>query len=399
MKYLPIEKINTKLEECGQTLRVVYADKGIIKLNNSLILEDSNDIKVVYNRILKGKAIWSVNYDNIYLEQGIDAKVVKHCRSIITSEHLSNRFNIKKFNNILRTQNQKLRAVKITGKQVKLSNNMVLESERQVRLCKNHIMQGNIIWAQHFDKMYDNEDTIEIIQFELGTKLLNEGSSLGGINCQKLHGDNIAKYNLTGGAFFKKGNKPWNKGLNKSNNKVMKKLSENRKGSGNPMYGVSMSDDDKLKKSKMMKQKILDGNFTPNSNNRNTHWESTYNNKKYRSSWEALYQSIFPDDEFEKLRIKYIFEGKEYVYIVDFVNHNTKTATEVKPLELCENIKTKTKLAALKEWCLNREYKFILADKLYLIAHPKPKNMLLFDNKTKIKIEGLYEANKKNSDR
>jgi hypothetical protein len=73
-----------------------------------------------------------------------------------------------------------------------------------------------------------------------------------------------------------------------------------------------------------MKQKILSGEFTPNSNNRNTHWESTFNNNTYRSSWEALYQYFNQDAEYEKLRIEYNINNTAKIYIVDFVDHVNK---------------------------------------------------------------------------
>jgi hypothetical protein len=143
--------------------------------------------------------------------------------------------------------------------------------------------------------------------------------------------------------------------------------------------------------SKIMREKILSGNFTPNSNNRNTHWESFYKNKKYRSSWEALYQYFDSDAEYESLRIPYIFNGKSYIYIVDFINHKTKTVIEVKPQELINDKKTQKKIAAVKEWCNLNNYNFLLANKDYLTSNALPINLNDFDIKTQQKIKKLYE--------
>lgn len=90
------------------------------------------------------------------------------------------------------------------------------------------------------------------------------------------------------------------------------------------MFGVKLSDADRLKKSVIMKQLILNGKFTPNSNNRNTHWKSTYKGQAFRSSWEALYACLNETAEYETLRISYTLDDREFVYIVDFIDHDKK---------------------------------------------------------------------------
>lgn len=301
---------------------------------------------------------------------------------------------LEKFNNILVEYNQKLRAVSITGKEVKLSNGVCLTSEKDVRLCKRRVSKGHTVWKENFDKLYHKDVNV---RKEYEKRCRSKTSAQGGVNCQKKHGVTIAKHNLTcRTAGFKKGNKSWNAGLTKHTNKSIAKLSENRKGAGNPMYGKSHTEEYKKQQSIRVKQSILNGKFTPNSNNRNTHWDSYYNGKKYRSSWEALYQHFDPGAEYETLRIPYIFENKEFIYIVDFVNHKTKQAIEVKPKELIKDKKTQCKLQALKEWCKSNNYNFILADKNYFISQTIPKCFDNFDKKTQEKIQALYEVNKTN---
>jgi hypothetical protein len=146
----------------------------------------------------------------------------------------------------------------------------------------------------------------------------------------------------------------------------------------------------KLVNSTIMKAKILSGEFTPNSNNRNTHWDAEYNGKKYRSSWEAIYQSHYPDDLHEQLRIPYQFNGKEYIYIVDFVNYDTGIATEVKPRELCNDLKFIAKVNALKIWCSAHCFTFQLVDLAYLQLLAIPKNLQDFDQNTQTKILKIY---------
>lgn len=301
---------------------------------------------------------------------------------------------LEKFNNILEECNQTLRAEYISGKEVKLSNGVHLTSEKDVRLCKRRVVSGHVVWKTNFDFLYNKDKAIRE-QYE---KLCRSKTSVqGGIACQQQHGDKIIKHNLTcRTSGFKKGNRSWNTGLTKETNATLAQLSENRKGDKNPMFGKHHTAEYKKKQSQRVKEAIRLGKFTPNSNNRNTHWESFYNGKKYRSSWEALYHYFDPCAEYETLRIAYQFKNKEYIYIVDFVNHTTKTAIEVKPIELTTDIKTQCKLTALKIWCSNNGYTFILADKQFLLDKNKPKNLNLFDDKTKKKIDTLYETNKKN---
>lgn len=144
----------------------------------------------------------------------------------------------------------------------------------------------------------------------------------------------------------------------------------------------------KLKK--IMKKKILNGQFTPNSNNRNTHWDSSFNGKAYRSSWEALYQYHNPNDLHEKLRIKYMYKGKSHVYIVDFVNYETMIATEVKPKECCNDPKFMAKYKALRKWAKDNNFTARIVDMAFLKALPMPSSFQAFDNNTERKIRKLY---------
>ena len=139
-----------------------------------------------------------------------------------------------------------------------------------------------------------------------------------------------------------------------------------------------------------MKKKILNGQFTPNSNNRNTHWDSSFNGKVYRSSWEALYQYHNQNDLHEKLRIKYTYKGKSHVYIVDFVNYETMIATEVKPKECCNDPKFMAKYKALLKWAKDNNFTARIVDMAFLKALPMPSSFQAFDNNTERKIRKLY---------
>jgi hypothetical protein len=67
------------------------------------------------------------------------------------------------------------------------------------------------------------------------------------------------------------------------------KLSISRKGSGNPNWGKSPSLESREKQSSTLKTKILNGEYTPKSNNRLTHYNIIHNNKTFRSSWEVIF--------------------------------------------------------------------------------------------------------------
>ena len=144
---------------------------------------------------------------------------------------------------------------------------------------------------------------------------------------------------------------------------------------------------------RMMNERILSGAFTPNSNNRNTHWESCYNGKRYRSSWEAIYQSFNPDDLYEQLRIVYTINGNQKIYILDFINHTSKVVTEVKPRELCNGEVFDSKMQAINEWCSANGYRFQLVDLDFLKSLKFDRSMLdKFDNNTQRKILKIYET-------
>jgi hypothetical protein len=302
------------------------------------------------------------------------------------------RFDIEQFNRILKEHNQQLQAEKITGKKVVLSNGLTLQTEKEVSLCKRRVMCGDSVWKENFDDLYSTDSNVRKVTQQY---CRSATSSQGGISCQKKYNKKI-KNNLNTGIPWNKGEKLhydfWNKGKTKHNDERIRKISEGRTGEKNWLFGKKYSDDDKAKQSKKMKDLILSGKFTPNSNNRNTHWDSSYKNKKYRSSWEALYHYFDNDAEYESLRIFYKFENKDYIYIMDFVNHKTKTAIEVKPRELVSDKKTQAKISAAKKWCDNAGYTFVLADKEYFLSKSMPVDLTEFDSKTQNKIRNLYEA-------
>lgn len=141
--------------------------------------------------------------------------------------------------------------------------------------------------------------------------------------------------------------------------------------------------------SQLLRSRILSGEFTPKSNNRNTHWDSRFNNKTYRSSWEALYQYYNPNAEYEKLRITYEYKDKNYIYIVDFIEYDKKIVTEVKPKELLNDPKTKAKLNALTNWANINHYTINIFNMDNILSLSEP-DYSQFDIKTQQRLKAIY---------
>jgi len=295
---------------------------------------------------------------------------------------------IDELNESLKKNNQETRVIKYSSDTISLANGTILNDKEQSRFVKRVKNTKTNLWVKQIDNLLSGK----ITEKEIKSKL----ASIGGNSVQKKYG-HIIKQNLNTG-------KPWNAGtkgqrigtLGPRDQKVKDKISEKNSGAGNGMYGIRMSDDSKKMRSNLMKKKILFGEFTPNSNNRNTHWDSTFNGEKYRSSWEALYQYINQTADYEKLRIEYTFNGDTKIYIVDFVDHINKQVIEVKPKELCTGKKFQAKLSALSKWATAHNYTITIVDKQWLQSQLVEIDYTKFDDNTAKKIKALYEINKKN---
>lgn len=215
------------------------------------------------------------------------------------------KLDIDNLNNKLAKYNQISRILFYSANPRKIIlNNVEYLGNSALRIIRR--INGDEHWIQNFDKIYL---TFEI---DIEKKIKSLISKKGGKVCQSLYGE-IIKKNLNTGIPWNKNTKgsypysSWCKGLTKDTDERLQLLSDNRTGKGNPMFGIKMSKKGRVIRSKAMKQKILDGTFTPNSNNRNTCWDSYYGDKKFRSSWEAIYYSLNKEDLYESLRITYVY--------------------------------------------------------------------------------------------
>jgi hypothetical protein len=322
----------------------------------------------------------------------------------------TNEMMLNELNFILQRHKQKLRILNYLSDEIQLSNGTVLCGLNKKKCVKRLKVELHSLWRDNFDIVYGSDKELSEGKIK---EIKRYGSAKGGISVQEKYGDVIKKNNLTAAgwskgidhnSYVKKDGTKWkpnpNKGLTKDTSETIRvKYSEGRMGYKNPMFGVEHTEEYKKEQSDRMKTKILSGEFTPNTNNRLTHYEVVFNNKKWRSSWEAVFHYLYPEYEYEKLRIPYEFNGEKYIYIVDFVDHNNKIAVEVKPIELFKDAKTSAKFAALELWCKENGYiaKKFTQNEIYFC---KDKiEVSLFDENTQKKILGLlkiYEANQKN---
>jgi NUMOD3 motif len=289
------------------------------------------------------------------------------------------------FNELLLMYNQSTKIKQWTSLYILLENGMLFEKNERIKFIRRLTSKKTTIWIENIDNLLAGNVSENELKFF--------GRSKGGKQVQLQH-SNIIKNNLNCGI-------PWNKGMkNMYTTKPMldetkSKIGNANRGMNNGMYGVSMSDERKQQLSNLMKQLILTGKFTPNSNNRNTHWNSELNGKKYRSSWEALYHYINPIAEYETFRIEYTLHTVSKIYIVDFIDTTNRVLVEVKPKELCVGEKFNAKINALTTWATTNNYTVLIVDKEWLISNlPLTIDYLKFDNNTKNKIKKLYEINK-----
>lgn len=148
----------------------------------------------------------------------------------------------------------------------------------------------------------------------------------------------------------------WNKGLTKHTSPSVMAISQSKLGDKNPMFGHRWSDEYKNEQSERVKESILNGDFTPNPNNRLSRWKNKWNGTKYRSSWEMRYHKLHPHLEYEKIRIPYEYNGKHHIYITDFVDEAERIIYEIKPSNLVDDDKVKAKILYANNWCSDNGY-------------------------------------------
>lgn len=292
---------------------------------------------------------------------------------------------IETINSKLHEHNQITRVVEWGSKHIVLDNGTRLENNKRLRFIRRILNSPTTFWVENIDNLLSGKIT--------ESQIRSKTSVNGGIIVNKLHGAKIRQKLI--------GRTPWNKGLKGIPGRPLTeeaklKISIANSGENNGMFGVKKTDEQKKAQSEMMKQMILNGEFTPNTNNRNTHWDSKLDGKMYRSSWEALYQYMNPVATYEKFRLEYELHDKIHVYIVDFIDEVNRVVVEVKPREMCTGDKFDAKMKALHSWADNNEYTVLIVDKEWLRDQSIQIDYSRFDNKTAEKIRKIYEVDKPN---
>jgi len=124
--------------------------------------------------------------------------------------------------------------------------------------------------------------------------------------------------------------------------------------------------------SKVMSQKVLSGEFTPNVKNSRTNWEAsvvdaTGIKRNFRSSWEACVWLSNTSWAYEKIRLPYQVNNVTKIYLADFVDENTKTLYEVKPIAFLD--KFTLKKCAADKWCTDNGYSFVVLTEQNIMSY------------------------------
>lgn len=176
---------------------------------------------------------------------------------------------------------------------------------------------------------------------------------------------------------------------------VKHKISEANSGENNGMYRHTHTKEQRLSQSNEVKARIESGDFTPKSNNRQTHFDSSCNGKKYRSSWEAAFASTDDSLEYETLRIPYVSNsGVNRIYIVDFVSEERKEIYEVRPDELFDD--EDPKFVYAKEWCNRNGYKFVHIGISHILNIQDKIKYDLLDENTIRKLNNAIDRERRN---
>lgn len=167
-----------------------------------------------------------------------------------------------------------------------------------------------------------------------------------------------------------------------------KMLSDTRMGENNPVHKQTQETRDRMSEnnSAKMKQRILNGDFTPKATNS---WANSYcripiSDYEFRSTWEAVFFILNPHLQYEKLRIPYIDEhGKRRIYIVDFIDYDKKIVFEVKPSKERNKQNNILKENSLKNWCNMNNFVYNVVDDDFFKENASKIDYNKFDPKLK----------------
>ena len=193
---------------------------------------------------------------------------------------------IPEYNQLLVDNKQTLTITAWAAGYLKLSNGVVL-APSEIRNFRTHVKSAML--CSHIDKLYasggvDRAAIVKMVQQDWASKKNKKyWDSLDPVTAEQKreHMRHIQGMVDQSTIVYPE---PWNKGKNKTTDDRLAKISADRVGDKNPMYGHRWPEEYKAKKSEMIKQRIADGSWTPHVHNSRTHWGSSHNGKQYRSS-------------------------------------------------------------------------------------------------------------------
>lgn len=201
-------------------------------------------------------------------------------------------------------------------------------------------------------------------------------------HCRYKHSDeSIKKFSISKSLWAKsKDGLKFYKRLGKHNSINLKKFFKTKK-------GIKQLKSNAKILSKILKEKIKLGTFTPNITNSWTHWDAivTLGGKlrKFRSSWEACFFISNPSLSYEKIRIPYEIKGKQKTYISDFYDEKNHILYEIKPKSIFE--KQQYKIQKVIKYCLDNNIKFVWVNE---------NNIMKYIDKKKFTEDNLSQYNK-----
>ena len=188
-------------------------------------------------------------------------------------------------------------------------------------------------------------------------------------------------------------NRVWQRG--KRSPDIVKKISESKLKFFQTDYGKDIAKSVGQQNSKILKQKILNNEFTPKITNSFTHWDAVIEIdneiKKFRSSWEACLWFSNQHWQYETIRIPYIDNNnKSKTYIVDFYDPINRILIEVKPLSNIKDNHYKT--SAAKQYCLENNIEFLIISEDSIRDYI---NETIFDGQNKLQLNKCYATRKR----
>jgi hypothetical protein len=153
-----------------------------------------------------------------------------------------------------------------------------------------------------------------------------------------------------------------------------------------------------VKVSKSMRDKIKNGDFTPNISNCYNGIVIKHGGISYRSAWEFSFHQLNPHLLYENIRIPYISpkDGKCRSYIVDFVDVNKKILYEVKPfIRQMDDVNISKHKSALK-WCEDNDYIYVYISEIYFHDNLNTEIIENWDNNIKKRLKYFVNEDNKN---